>query len=172
LQVRVLPGSPLNLKNLDESGVGPVKTDCSGKCSGSKYCSARLAGACRLHTVPASRITVSKLRTYPRTEATFIEPMGCLATAELPDGPRWVWEILCGGPHKTSNVLQHIYGTLAASSGFDQQSMIALASSRTLDVAALVVEGLPTIRELGISVENFQGPYRGRDASGTMLLAR
>jgi hypothetical protein len=33
---------------------------------------------------------------------------------------------------------------LAASSEFDQQSMIALASSRTLDVAALVVEGLPT----------------------------
>ena len=31
--------------------------------------------------------------------------------------------------------------TLAASSEFDQQSMIALASSRTLDVAALVVEG-------------------------------
>jgi len=29
---------------------------------------------------------------------------------------------------------------------FDQQSMIALASSRTLDVAALVVEGLPTSR--------------------------
>jgi integrase len=36
--------------------------------------------------------------------------------------------------------------TLAASSEFDQRSMIALASSRTLDVAALVVEGLPTIR--------------------------
>jgi hypothetical protein len=34
---------------------------------------------------------------------------------------------------------------LAASSEFDQQSMIALASSRTLDLAALVVEGLPTI---------------------------
>jgi hypothetical protein len=42
-------------------------------------------------------------------------------------------------------VLQHIYDTLAASSEFDQQSMIALASRRTLDVAALVVEGLPTI---------------------------
>jgi hypothetical protein len=33
-----------------------------------------------------------------------------------------------------------------ASSEFGQQSMIALASSRTLDVAALVVEGLPTTR--------------------------
>jgi hypothetical protein len=33
----------------------------------------------------------------------------------------------------------------AASSEFHQQSMIALASSRTLDVAALVVEGLLTI---------------------------
>jgi hypothetical protein len=37
--------------------------------------------------------------------------------------------------------------TSAASSGFDQPSMIALASNRTLDVAALVVEGLPTTRE-------------------------
>jgi hypothetical protein len=35
---------------------------------------------------------------------------------------------------------------LAASSEFDQPSMIGLASSRTLDVAALVVEGLLTIR--------------------------
>ena len=33
---------------------------------------------------------------------------------------------------------------LAASSGFDQPSMIALASSRRLDVAAPIVEGLPT----------------------------
>jgi len=33
-----------------------------------------------------------------------------------------------------------------ASSEFDQPSMIALGSSRTLDVAALVVEGLPTTR--------------------------
>src|SRR5258706_8114512 len=38
--------------------------------------------------------------------------------------------------------------TLAANSEFDQPSMIALASSRSVDVAAPVVEGLPTIREL------------------------
>src|SRR6266700_6339521 len=37
-------------------------------------------------------------------------------------------------------------GTLGASSEFDQQSMIALGSSRTLDVAEPVVEGLPTTR--------------------------
>jgi hypothetical protein len=36
---------------------------------------------------------------------------------------------------------------LVASSEFDQRSMIALALSRTLDVAALVVEGLPTTQE-------------------------
>jgi hypothetical protein len=36
---------------------------------------------------------------------------------------------------------------LAASSEFDQPSMIALASSRTPDVAAPVVEGLPTTQE-------------------------
>jgi hypothetical protein len=35
--------------------------------------------------------------------------------------------------------------TLAANSEFDQPSMIALASSRSVDVAAPVVEGLPTI---------------------------
>jgi hypothetical protein len=35
-----------------------------------------------------------------------------------------------------------------------------------------IPSGLPTIRELGISVENFQGPYRGRDAGGTRLFAR
>jgi hypothetical protein len=32
-------------------------------------------------------------------------------------------------------VLQHIYGTLAAISGFDQPSMIALASSRILELS-------------------------------------
>ena len=37
--------------------------------------------------------------------------------------------------------------TLAASSGFDQPSMIALASSRILELGA-VVEGLPTIQEI------------------------
>jgi hypothetical protein len=36
-------------------------------------------------------------------------------------------------------------GTLAASSGFDQQSMIALASSRILELGATVMEELPTI---------------------------
>jgi hypothetical protein len=39
-------------------------------------------------------------------------------------------------------------GTLGASSEFDQPSMIALGSSRTLEVSEPVVEGLPTIRDL------------------------
>jgi hypothetical protein len=39
-------------------------------------------------------------------------------------------------------------GTLGASSEFDQPSMIALGSSRTLDVAEPVVEGLPTNHNL------------------------
>jgi len=38
--------------------------------------------------------------------------------------------------------------TSAASSGFDQPSMIALASNRSPDVAAPIVEGLPTIHNL------------------------
>ena len=41
-------------------------------------------------------------------------------------------------------------GTLGASSEFDQQSMIALGSSRTLDVAEPVVEGLPTTRGIDL----------------------
>src|ERR1700693_5746730 len=39
-------------------------------------------------------------------------------------------------------------GTLGASSEFDQPSMIALGSSRTLEVSEPVVEGLATTREL------------------------
>ena len=39
-------------------------------------------------------------------------------------------------------------GTLAASSGFDQQSMIALASSRILELGATVMEVWPTTHQL------------------------
>jgi len=42
--------------------------------------------------------------------------------------------------------------TLVVSSGFDQPSTIALASNRTLDVAAPIAEGLPTIRS-GCKIE-------------------
>jgi hypothetical protein len=41
--------------------------------------------------------------------------------------------------------------TLVASSGFDQPSMIALASNRILELGWAVVEGLPTIQELWAS---------------------
>src|SRR6266852_488822 len=45
--------------------------------------------------------------------------------------------------------------TLAASSGFDQQSMIALASSRILELGATVMEELPTIHsERGLLLPN------------------
>jgi ATP-dependent DNA ligase len=47
--------------------------------------------------VPANRTAAAKLRTLPGREATFIEPMECLATAKLPDGPQWVWEIKLDG---------------------------------------------------------------------------
>jgi bifunctional non-homologous end joining protein LigD len=35
--------------------------------------------------------------TLPASNAAFIEPMECLATAKLPDGPQWVWEIKLDG---------------------------------------------------------------------------
>jgi ATP-dependent DNA ligase len=38
-----------------------------------------------------------KLGSLPRGEAAFIEPMECLATANLPEGPEWVWEIKLEG---------------------------------------------------------------------------
>src|SRR5258708_40340373 len=84
-------------------------------------------------------------------------------------------------------------GTLGASSEFDQQSMIALGSSRTLDVAEPVVEGLPTIRpecELGLgcmysspshrfsalhtfqSFGNSEKPPRNNGLRGALSLAR
>src|ERR1700687_672349 len=43
-------------------------------------------------------------------------------------------------------------GTLGASNGFDQQSMIALALSRILELGGAVMEEWPTIRELMGSV--------------------
>jgi hypothetical protein len=46
----------------------------------------------------------ARLETLPRTEASFIEPMECLSVSKLPDDTQWVWEILCGGPHKISSV--------------------------------------------------------------------
>ena len=44
-----------------------------------------------------SRKTLKALETLPATKAAFIEPMECLATATLPAGPAWVWEIKLDG---------------------------------------------------------------------------
>ena len=44
----------------------------------------------------------ARLESLPRTQASFIEPMECLSVSELLEGDHWIWEILCGPPHKIS----------------------------------------------------------------------
>jgi hypothetical protein len=51
----------------------------------------------------ARRSTVTQKR-VPTRSAAFVEPMECLAVAKLPDGAQWLYEILCGPPHKISSV--------------------------------------------------------------------
>jgi hypothetical protein len=34
--------------------------------------------------------------------------MECLSVAKLPEGLEWLWEILCGGPHKISSVAMNV----------------------------------------------------------------
>ena len=46
----------------------------------------------------------ARLDSLPKTEASFVEPMECLSVSKLPEGLEWLWEILCGGPHKISSV--------------------------------------------------------------------
>jgi hypothetical protein len=41
----------------------------------------------------------------PKQAARFIETMDCLPVSKLPDGPEWIYEILCGAPHKISYVV-------------------------------------------------------------------
>ncbi len=48
------------------------------------------------------RAKASKLASLPKRKAEFIEPMDCAPVPKLLDGPGWVYEILCGPPHKTS----------------------------------------------------------------------
>jgi ATP-dependent DNA ligase len=38
-----------------------------------------------------------KLSSLPQKDATFIEPMECLAAPKLPDAANWVWEIKIDG---------------------------------------------------------------------------
>ena len=46
----------------------------------------------------------ARLDSLPKREATFVEPMECQAVSKVPDGAGWIWEILCGPPHKISSV--------------------------------------------------------------------
>ncbi len=46
----------------------------------------------------------ARLASLPTTQASFIEPMECLSVSKLPEGLEWLWEFLCGSPHKISSV--------------------------------------------------------------------
>jgi len=50
----------------------------------------------------------ARLDSLPKTEASFIEPMECLSVSKLPGGDQWIWEILCGPPHKISSVASDV----------------------------------------------------------------
>src|SRR5271169_3604018 len=44
----------------------------------------------------------SKLDSLPKRSASFLEPMECASVSKLPASDQWVFEILCGPPHKIS----------------------------------------------------------------------
>jgi hypothetical protein len=46
----------------------------------------------------------AQLDSLTKTEPSFVEPMECLSVSKLPEGLGWIWEILCGPPHKISSV--------------------------------------------------------------------
>src|SRR5689334_14298377 len=39
----------------------------------------------------------ARLDSLPKTEASFVEPMGCLSVSKLPEGLEWLWEIKFDG---------------------------------------------------------------------------
>jgi hypothetical protein len=39
------------------------------------------------------RMNEARLRSLPKRDAAFVEPMECLAVSKLPDGPQWLYEI-------------------------------------------------------------------------------
>ena len=39
----------------------------------------------------------ARFDSFPRTEASFIEPMECLSVSKLPEGSNWVWEVKLDG---------------------------------------------------------------------------
>jgi hypothetical protein len=47
-------------------------------------------------------------KTLPERTAGFIESMECLPVSEVPEGPEWTYEILCGGLHKISYVVLRV----------------------------------------------------------------
>jgi len=46
----------------------------------------------------------NRLSALPKRKAEYIAPMDCAPVPKLLDGPGWVYEILCGWPHKISSV--------------------------------------------------------------------
>src|SRR6266699_1916785 len=60
--------------------------------------------ACGMIYLTPPMPTKRKLTSLPQRDATLIEPMECLSVSKLPEGAQWLWEILCGPPHKNSSV--------------------------------------------------------------------
>jgi hypothetical protein len=46
----------------------------------------------------------SELQSLPKAKAAFIEPMLLLRAGALPEAAEWLYELLCGPPHKSSSV--------------------------------------------------------------------
>jgi DNA ligase D-like protein (predicted ligase) len=47
----------------------------------------------RSYAVLTTQADHESLDSLPKRDAAFIEPMECLATSTLPDGPQWLWEM-------------------------------------------------------------------------------
>jgi hypothetical protein len=61
----------------------------------------------------------ARLDSLPKTEASFVEPMDCLSVSKLPEGLEWLWEILCGEPHKISSVAPDVMWRWGPASPWD-----------------------------------------------------
>jgi hypothetical protein len=69
--------------------ISASKTSCSKVSSGDMDC-VGLSGTTSLLSIPR------------------VEPMECLSVSKLPEGWEWLWEILCGGPHKISYAVLNV----------------------------------------------------------------
>ena len=90
----------------------------------------------------------ARLDSLPKTEASFVEPMECLSVSKLPEGSEWLWEILCGGPHKISHThplpnLSRSPPSLKRTSPFSRQSSLISSS-----VASIVLTSSRSIKPL------------------------